>query len=92
MEGPVDHDLRSIEKVDSKGPYVLVGLCVAATLAREIAARLVAKGRIVSLLVMIDPPGPGETRRRFAGDTLTYKIRFTFYRALFHLRRLTAAG
>ena len=52
------------------GPVILLGLCVAGTLAHEVAARLRAERRAVPLLVIVDSWAPGYmrqggTRQRF---------------------------
>lgn len=92
MDRLVEHYIRAIERVQPDGPYALGGFCVAATLAREVAVKLVARGRLARLVVMIDPPDPAESRRAFASDPLAYRIRFALHRWGFHLQRMRRIG
>jgi len=82
----------TIRRLRPSGPYVLVGYCVAATVAREIAGLLASDGLDVDRVVMIDPPDPAETRGRFQADPLWYRTRFMFSRVRFHGERLVRLG
>jgi thioesterase domain-containing protein/acyl carrier protein len=54
--------LRKILATQPTGPYTLGGLCIAGILAYEIAIQLRASGHDVSLLVLLDPPGPADLK------------------------------
>jgi thioesterase domain-containing protein len=82
----------TIRRLRPSGPYVLVGYCVAATVAREIAGLFVAEGREVDRVVMIDPPDPAETRGRCPPDPLWHRLRFALNRTRFHAGRLLRMG
>ena len=56
--------VRLIRAARPHGPYVLLGLCVAGTIAYEAAQQLRAAGEEVELLVLIDGWAPGYLRRR----------------------------
>lgn len=47
---------RELRSVQPHGPYRLVGYCLGATLALEMARQFEADGETVELLAMIDPP------------------------------------
>jgi thioesterase domain-containing protein/acyl carrier protein len=47
---------RELKSVQPHGPYRLVGYCLGATLALEMARQFEADGETVELLAMIDPP------------------------------------
>jgi thioesterase domain-containing protein len=82
----------TIRRLRPSGPCVLVGYCVAATAAREVAGLLEAEGREVDRVVMIDPPDPAETRGGWPLDPLWYRLRFALNRARFHVGRLVQMG
>jgi thioesterase domain-containing protein len=48
-----------IRRVQPKGPYILIGLCVRGALAYEIAQQLAREGEKIALLIMIDTWAPG---------------------------------
>jgi thioesterase domain-containing protein/acyl carrier protein len=56
--------VRMIRATRPHGPYILLGLCVAGTIAFEAAQQLRAKGEDVELLVLIDGWAPGYMQRR----------------------------
>ena len=60
----------------SKGPYVIGGLCLGGILAYEIASQLRAAGREVSLLVIVDSPNPSHIQ---TSDSLASKVRYLRY-------------
>ena len=69
-----------IRRVQPRGPYVLLGWCIAASLAFEVAQQLHRQGEDVPLLVLIDGWSPGFlARRSFPARFLamtTYRIQF----------------
>jgi amino acid adenylation domain-containing protein len=50
--------VQKILAAQPRGPYMLGGNCAGAILAYEIATQFQAAGHEVSLLVLLDPPGP----------------------------------
>jgi thioesterase domain-containing protein len=79
--------VETMQSLQPHGPYVLVGYCVAAPMALEIASRLVAQRETVRALVMINPPDPAGSQGHFEKDPLFFRIRFTLNRLLFHLQK-----
>jgi thioesterase domain-containing protein len=77
--------LRKILSTQSKGPYMLGGLCIGAILAYEIAVQLRAAGYEVSLLVLVDPPSPLYLKSK---DAMSSK----FTQPLYLLSRATHMG
>jgi amino acid adenylation domain-containing protein len=55
--------VQLIHKLQTAGPYKLIGWCVGGVLAFEVARQLIAAGHEVSLLAMIDAWAPGHNRR-----------------------------
>ena len=58
--------VRLIRQVRPHGPFVLLGLCIAAAIACEVAQQLRDAGEEVELLVLIEGWAPGYLRRRRA--------------------------
>jgi amino acid adenylation domain-containing protein len=58
--------LSEIREVQANGPYYLVGTCMGAVVAFEIAQRLRQAGETVGLLAFIEPRPPAKTVRRDA--------------------------
>ena len=54
--------LGSVREQQSEGPYRLVGWSMGGMIAFEMARRLQASGREVSLLALLDPPAPAGAR------------------------------
>jgi thioesterase domain-containing protein len=54
--------VKEIRQVQTKGPYILAGVCSGAVVALEMAQQLQAQGHTVSLLAMIEPPQPHQPR------------------------------
>ena len=48
--------LTEIRQVQAEGPYNLLGTCMGAMVAFEMAQQLVAAGQEVGLLVLVEPP------------------------------------
>lgn len=63
LEGIAAEYVQLIRKFQATGPYKLIGWSVGGVLAFEVARQLVAAGREVSLLAMIDTWAPGHNRR-----------------------------
>lgn len=63
------HYVRLIRAAQPKGPYVLVGLCVAGAIAYEAAQQLIADGEAPPTLIMFDCWAPGHAQ------TLPWHIR-----------------
>jgi len=57
------HNLREIRKVQPAGPYVLVGSCFGASVAYEMASRLLEAKEEIAMLALFDPP-----RRNHEGE------------------------
>jgi pimeloyl-ACP methyl ester carboxylesterase len=51
--------IAAIREHSPRGPYLLGGYCIGATVAMEIARQLVAQGEKVTRLLLIDPPQLG---------------------------------
>ncbi len=66
----VDFYTQAIMKIDSTGPYFLGGFCIGGMLIYEIAQQLVALGKIVALLFLLDPVG-GSLGKKHAVKKLT---------------------
>lgn len=56
--------LAEIREVQPRGPYHLVGVCMGAVVAYEMAQRLRANGEAVGLLGLIEPRPPADTVRQ----------------------------
>jgi amino acid adenylation domain-containing protein len=56
VEEMVDHHVKVIREHTPRGPYVLGGYCVGATVAVEVARRLRAQGEQIEHLLIVDPP------------------------------------
>jgi acyl-coenzyme A synthetase/AMP-(fatty) acid ligase/thioesterase domain-containing protein/acyl carrier protein len=50
--------IQEIRNVQSKGPYVIGGLCIGGVVAFEMAQQLQMQGQEVALLVLLDPTNP----------------------------------
>ena len=60
--------IREIRSVQSQGPYVIIGACFGATVAYEIAHQLLAAGKKVTYLGLIDPSNREYRRDNAASD------------------------
>lgn len=58
VEEMAERYLAELTKVRPKGPYVLMGFCLGALIALEVANRLVAAGETVEFLGLFNPPPP----------------------------------
>ncbi len=56
MQEMVDHHLAILREHTPHGPYVLGGYCIGASVALEMARRLIAQGEEVRHLLLVDPP------------------------------------
>jgi acyl-CoA synthetase (AMP-forming)/AMP-acid ligase II/NAD(P)-dependent dehydrogenase (short-subunit alcohol dehydrogenase family) len=65
---------EEVSAICPAGPCVLGSRGFGAVLAWETAQQLTAKGRTVSLLVVIDPPPPAFFAREDSGRTLSYRV------------------
>lgn len=59
MEQIASDYVKLIREAQPKGPYVLVGLCVAASIAYEVAQQLTAEGEKPPVVIMFDSWAPG---------------------------------
>ena len=59
-----EHYLAEIIVADPTGPYLLAGTCMGGMVAFELARRLVAMGRQVNLVALMDSPTPPYSGRR----------------------------
>lgn len=82
----------TVVRLRPTGPYILLGYCVAGTVAYETARILFGEHRDQGHVVMIDPPDPKETRGSFVPDPLWFRCGFALSRAWFHGRRLARMG
>jgi amino acid adenylation domain-containing protein len=66
IEDLAAHYIEEMRRIQPEGPYHLMGLCVAALIAFEMAHQLVAQGQEVALLALFDPVIPaGRTSLAF---------------------------
>lgn len=72
--------------------YIVVGFCVFAAVAREVALQLAREGASIQRLVMIDPPDPAESLAEFPPNPLLARATFTVNRIAFHIRQMHASG
>jgi non-ribosomal peptide synthetase component F/thioesterase domain-containing protein len=63
LEGIAAEYVKLIHRVHPQGPYILMGWCVAGTLAFEIARQLVAAKQNVAQLFLVDSWAPGYFKR-----------------------------
>jgi pimeloyl-ACP methyl ester carboxylesterase len=56
MEEMAAHHIAAMREHTPRGPYLLGGYCIGATVAMEMARQLVEKGEKVTRLLLIDPP------------------------------------
>ena len=68
--------LAEIRQVQPEGPYNLLGACMGAVVAYEMAQQLHAAGEQVGLLVLLEPRAPFRTSRREARTPQTPTLRF----------------
>jgi thioesterase domain-containing protein len=62
VEDMAERYLSELRKVRPKGPYVLMGFCLGALIALEVANRLTAAGETVEFLGLFNPPPPQAQR------------------------------
>lgn len=79
--------VREIRRVEPEGPYLLGGYCFGTLVALEMAQQLVADGRSVDLIALIDPDPVAAP-----GSRLTQPREAPRARAARHLRRVAALG
>ena len=80
--------VRAIRSMRPQGPYILLGLCVAGSLAYEVAQQLRAEGEEISLLVMVDAWAPGYTRKMSRLRRLLANVSYIGQRTLYHITHL----
>jgi amino acid adenylation domain-containing protein len=80
-----------IRSLQPHGPYSLLGLCVAGTLAYEIAQQLTAAGEEVALLVIVDSWAPGYLRRLTLRRRLLADLSYRWQRLGHHIANLGKA-
>jgi thioesterase domain-containing protein len=71
--------VRVIRSVRPRGPYVLLGLCIAGTVAYEVARQLRAEGEDVPLLILVDGWAPGYTRRLTRSGRILARFSFRWH-------------
>jgi amino acid adenylation domain-containing protein len=81
--------VRIIRQAQPRGPYILLGLCVAGCLAFEVAQQLRALGEQVRLVVLLDAWAPGFVRRLPRGRALLADLT---YRGQIFIAEMRAAG
>lgn len=78
----------SIDEFPVAEPISLVGYCIAAVVAREVAIEVESRGRRVRSLIMIDPPDLAKSKLGIGRDPPSYRVAQEMRRWSFHLRRL----
>ncbi len=63
LETIAQHLVRTITTIQPAGPYVIGGYCAGGVLAFEVASQLMAAGRAVGLLCLIDAQNPTHFKR-----------------------------
>jgi amino acid adenylation domain-containing protein len=81
--------LEEIRTVQPKGPYNLLGVCMGAVVAYEMAQQLHATGQRVEFLALLEPRPPAEApRREFRPPRLRTVLRLIGRRLQLYLRTL----
>jgi amino acid adenylation domain-containing protein len=80
--------LKTIQRVQPQGPYILVGWCREALLAFEVAQQLRAQGQEVALVAMFDTWIPGYLSRFSKREAAKARHSFETERVLVHARNL----
>jgi len=62
IEGIADYHTEQVLDAYPEGPYMLGGYCLGGYIALEVATRLMAQGREIKALVLVDAPPPDSTR------------------------------
>ncbi|MCP4702674.1 MAG: acyltransferase domain-containing protein, partial [Gammaproteobacteria bacterium] len=68
IEEMAAHYIEALVKVQTDGPYLLGGSSFGGIVAFEMALQLRAQGREVTMIVMIDAPGPGQLPAKLEDD------------------------
>ncbi|MCP4698347.1 MAG: non-ribosomal peptide synthetase [Gammaproteobacteria bacterium] len=68
IEEMAAHYIEALLKVQADGPYLLGGSSFGGIVAFEMAQQLRAQGREVTMIVMIDAPGPGQLPVKLEDD------------------------
>ena len=76
IEGMASAYLDEIRQVQPKGPYTLLGACMGAVVAYEMAQQLHAAGEEVGLLVLLEPRAPFRRERRDTGPSRSRTLQF----------------
>jgi thioesterase domain-containing protein/acyl carrier protein len=71
--------VRLIREAQPRGPYILLGLCVAGVLAYEAARQLRQSGETVALVVMADTWVPGYLKRLPFGRRVLFRLRYALH-------------
>lgn len=82
----------SVVESGVNGPIVLVGYCIAAVLAREVALELHSRNLEIGALIMIDPPDPAESLADVISNPLSYRLIVGWRRITMHLGRVLRLG
>ena len=68
--------VEEISEAQPKGPLLIAGMCAGGLAAMEVARELLAKGREIGPVILVDPPTPGRLplsptgrRESFAPDS-----------------------
>lgn len=84
--------IRIIRQQQPRGPYILLGLCMAGVLAYEIAQQLQDQGEQVPLLVMIDTWSPGYLSHQSRASALLADWSYRWQIVISDFRRDTDHG
>ena len=82
--------VKEIRQVQPEGPYNLLGACMGAVVAYEMAQQLHAAGQEVSLLVLLEPRAPSRTATRQLAPQETGTVQFVRWRITRQLSTLAA--
>lgn len=90
IEQMAERYIPEIERVDPAGPYLLGGVCMGGLVAWEMARRLKASGKRVSLLVLIETNRPGPREGRTCAVRAAYWARFALRVARWRVQTIAA--
>jgi thioesterase domain-containing protein len=79
-------------QVRPTGPYILAGWCNTGVVALEVARRLVARGKSVPLIVLLDSWNPAFARKIRSRADLPLKLRIRIHKLRWHARKFLGLG
>jgi thioesterase domain-containing protein len=83
-----EYHIETMRSLRPEGPYALIGFCVCATIAFEMANQLRVQGETVSQLILLGPLDANVTRADLVREPALFQLGFQFRRVLFHLQKI----